>query len=156
MATLHRKIGAALAGTALAATALVSAVPAATAGTTDGHHSSHGTWHYKVVFDYLDCHEIEDGKGYDEVYLQWDDHDYWGYQHAYEGHRYWIKKDRHFTHDVKLSLWDHDYGPHDHEDDDLGHVWITKHDHKKGWQYAEFDDHGGDYTLKYKVVKYWK
>jgi hypothetical protein len=153
----HRKISATLAGMTIAASALLAGGPAATADAAPqsyekGHHKAY----YKVEIEYIDCDEIEDKKGYDEIYLKWDDHHYWGYKNAYEGHRYWVKKHKDFKHDFKLSLWDHDYGPHDYEDDYLGHVWVKKHDYKKGWQYAEFDDHGGDYKIKYKVVKYWK
>jgi hypothetical protein len=153
VSTLHRKIGATLAGTAFAATAVLSGVPAATA---DVAPQSSGKAYYKVVFEYIDCYENEDKQGYDEIYFKWDDHKYWGYQNAYEGHRYWIKDHEDFKHDFKLSLWDHDYGPKDYEDDYLGHVWVKKHDYDKGWQYAEYDHHGADYKLKYKVVKYWK
>lgn len=155
MSTLHRKISATLAGTAFAASALLAGGPAATADVTPQSHGQQKAY-YKVEIDYIDCYKIEDKKGYDEIYLKWDNHAFWGYKNAYEGNRYWVKKHKDFKHDFKLSLWDHDYGPHDYQDDYLGHVWVKKHDYKKGWQYAKFDDHGGDYKIKYKVVKYWK
>ncbi|HRO30626.1 MULTISPECIES: hypothetical protein [Micrococcaceae] len=156
MSPLNRKIGATLAGTAFAASALLAGVPAATASTAGADGSSDGEWHYRVVFDYLDCHDNEDHKGYDEVYMKFGHHTVWGPEDMDEGDHYgfdgaWADVD----HDFKLSLWDEDHGHHDDEDDYLGHVWIEKHDYDEGWQYATFDDHGAHYELKYKVVRYW-
>lgn len=155
MSTLTRRIGATLAGTAFATTALLSAVPPATADTSSVDHQSHGSWHYKVVFDYLACHDTEDEQGYDEVYMKFNDHKRWGPENMDEGDYYHFKGWKNFKHDFTLSLWDHDYGPHDYKDDYLGHVYVSKHQAGKGWYYGEFTHGGADYELKYKVEKYW-
>jgi hypothetical protein len=155
MSSINRTIGATLAGTAFAASALLSGVPAATASTASVDSSSHGEWHYKVVFDYLDCYDNEDEKGYDEVYMKFGHHKEWGPKDMDEGDHHTFKGWWEVEHDFKLSLWDEDHGRYDHKDDYLGHVWIEKHDYDEGWQYATFDHHGAHYELKYKVERYW-
>jgi hypothetical protein len=156
MSPLNRKIGATLAGSAFAASALLAGVPAATASTAGVDGYSDGEWHYRVVFGDLACYENEDEKGYDEVYMKFGHDTAWGPEHMDEGDYYkfdgaWAD----FDHDFKLSLWDEDHGHYDHKDDYLGHVWVEKHDYDEGWQYATFDHHGADYKLAYKVVRYW-
>lgn len=155
MSTVTRKIGAALAGSAIAASAALTGVPAATASTPSADQHSNGHPKYKIVFDYITCHENEDDQGYDEVYMKFDDHKVWGPKNMDDGDSYyfhygWVK----FKHDFTLSLWDYDYGSHDDDDDHLGDVEISMDDAGSGWQHAEFTDSDAHYELKYKIVEY--
>jgi hypothetical protein len=150
VSTLKRKIGATLAGSAFAASALLSGMPAATA---DVSPQSSDKPEYKFTIEYVECHKTEDKDDHDEIYLSWDGYRVWGPTDAYEGKKYGVGWGE-LEEDAKFSLWEYDEAPDD-EDDHLGDFWIKKDDYDKGWQYAKFDEHG-KYTLKYKVEKYEK
>jgi hypothetical protein len=150
MSTFNRKIGATLAGTAFAATAVLTGVPAATADVAQQSYGEHSG--YTLILKSIDCFGTEDSDGRDEAYIRVDGYKVWGPEDMESGDSHKINEKFDFDRSAQVSLWDKD-GHKRRNDDYLGHFDVKKRYAEDSWRYAKFNYNGADYVLKYKVVK---
>jgi hypothetical protein len=136
-----RRLGIALAGTVLAATAVVAAAPSATADTDP----------YRVVIVSLRCLDTEDTFGADEAYIKVNDRTVWGPQSMNEDDALPINESVEFTTTAEIRLYDADTGIFD-KDDFLGEVTASKDQVNQGEQKGTFKRDGAHYRMIYKVV----
>ena len=140
---LHlRRWGTALAGTALAASLIMTDMPPASADPR-----------YRLVLVSLSCGATEDWLGPDEAYLKVNGFTVWGPWPMKFGDAAQINRSIPFSTAGEIRLYDQDIGLFD-PDDLLGVVTATPSEANQGERHAVFRKDGALYAIRYKVVPF--
>jgi hypothetical protein len=141
MRDYYRRLSAALAGTALATTAVLAGAPASVAAPA-----------YKVDIIYVECHDQEEWFGPDHVFLTVDGKKVWGPKAMVEDQTRRVTETRTvtFTTKAKIRLYEDDDGWD--TDDFIDHVTVSAADAGDGEKEATLVGKGANYTIGYKVV----